>query len=93
MAEEPVGVDGRRGDGLAHPRRKCGHTGSEVVLGGRQPNPVLERVDRSRRRNALADEQQPGYTRRSDTLEAGLFFGKRINTTSVRDCAFATPRP
>ena len=75
VAEQPVAVDGRRGDGLAGAGREGGDPRAEVVLGRREPDPVLERVDRGRGREALAHEEQAGRTDRSEALEPRLLLG------------------
>ncbi len=75
MPEQPVGVDGGCGDGLAGTGRERRDARTKVVLGGRQADPVLERVDRRWGRETLAHEQQPGRTRRPKALQPRLLLG------------------
>jgi hypothetical protein len=56
MAEQPVGVDGRYGN--CPPAQAASvATRTKVVLGGRQPDPVFERIHRGGRCETFAHEE------------------------------------
>ena len=81
-AEQPVGVHGRRDQHQPGPGGERGHSRTQVVLGGGQADPVLERVDRGRRQ-LLADEQQPWRRPPEGRSGRTSSSGQRNSTTST----------
>ena len=75
MAQQPVAVDRRCRHRLAGAGGERGDARPEVVLGRREPYPVLEGIDGGRRGKALTDQQEPGRADGSEAFEACLLFG------------------
>ena len=75
MAEQPVAVDGRRRHRLAGAGREGGDARPEVVLGRREPDPVLEGIDGGRGGEAFPHQEEPGRTDGSEAFESCLLFG------------------
>ena len=75
VAQQAVVVDIRCGDRLAGPGRERRHPCAEVVLRRGEADPVLERVDRRRGGQVLADEEEARGAGGTEALEAGLLLG------------------
>ena len=74
VTQQAVHVDGWRNQGLAGARRQRGDSGAQVVLRSREADPVFEGVDRRRRCQLPAHEQEPRRAGTAHALQSRLFF-------------------